>query len=63
MEMLWDQIKASVHPTWGELAKMIYLPRSPEQAQSAAQEILDQHGKKMKRLRELSQLVQACGKF
>ncbi len=62
-DMLYDQIRDLVHPTWSELSQLVRLPRRLELAETAASDILRSHGEQSSRLQELTNLVSACQNF
>jgi hypothetical protein len=52
-EMAWDQSKMLAHPTWGELAQSIRLPRALEVAEAAALDIMTSHDELNRKRRSL----------
>jgi hypothetical protein len=60
IDLLWEQLQGIEHPTWGELVDYLRLPKRPEVAESAGNDILRSHGEQTARLRSLRELLASC---
>jgi len=63
VDMIADQLEGLVSPTWSELVQSLRLPRRLELAESTASDVLRSHGEQVGKLRELTDLLNACPLF
>ncbi|MBC7690325.1 MAG: hypothetical protein H7222_01025 [Methylotenera sp.] len=63
LDMIFAQLKDLSHPTWSELSQFVTLPRRLELAETAATDVLRSHGEQSAKLKELSDLLNACLNF
>ncbi|MBI4925299.1 MAG: hypothetical protein HY843_05175 [Bdellovibrio sp.] len=63
LDILWSEVKNLVNPTWGELIKILKIPRDMELFEQTAVEILKSHGRKIKQIQNLNDLIVTCLNF